>query len=147
MTLLFSSYFAFFGLEPGFRIDEDLLESRYAHAQKLCHPDQQKKIPLVAESSHQTMAQIHEAYHHLKDPLKRAQHLLMLHQAWPIDTEKHPVVFEKLFEIHQVLGLHPDQRSLFFKEAQEDFERAFQIQAWQEAQSAYMRMNATRPLK
>lgn len=147
MTLLFSSYFAFFGLEPCFKIDEDLLESRYAHAQKLYHPDQQKRIPLVSESAHQTMAQIHEAYHHLKDPLQRAEHLLALNQAWPIDAEKHPVVFEKLFEIHQVLALHPAQRSLFFEEAQQDFARAFQIQAWQEAQSAYMRMNATKPLK
>ena len=73
------NYFELFGLSTDFRIDLDELAKRYRDLQKVTHPDkfanaseQQQRIAM------QSATQVNEAFNTLKDPLNRAQYMLML---------------------------------------------------------------------
>lgn len=57
--------------KPTFNIDLRKLRKEYRRAQSLAHPD-------VDTSSGTTSAEINRAYETLSDPLKRAQHLLLV---------------------------------------------------------------------
>ena len=74
---LSQSYFEIFGLSEDFTVDTQQLAERYRELQKAVHPDR------FADASDrdrrlavQQVAQINEAYHTLKSPLKRARYLL-----------------------------------------------------------------------
>ena len=73
------SCFEIFSITPTFDIDLVKLEAEYFKAQRLFHPDR-----FVGEPSAEKMAalqksmDINQAYEILKNPLKRAQHLLQL---------------------------------------------------------------------
>lgn len=140
------SYFSLFGLDLCFTLSEEILESHYALAQKHFHPDQQTHNRPLAQASHQTMAKIHEAYAHLKDPVKRAEHLLVLHHAWPIDPQRHASVFETVFQMHEACLSDASKRAHTFRVAYEEFAQAFQNKAWVEAQAAYITMKAASPV-
>lgn len=57
--------------KPAFNIDLRKLRKEYRKAQAVAHPD-------VDSSSTATSAEINKAYETLSDPLKRAQHLLLI---------------------------------------------------------------------
>ncbi|MEZ5690953.1 MAG: Fe-S protein assembly co-chaperone HscB [Rickettsiales bacterium] len=84
-------YFSLFNLNPAFDIDISNLESEYFKAQRLFHPDRfigksaEEKIQALQKS-----ADINKAYDVLKNPLKRAQHLLEL-QGIIVGTDKDSV--------------------------------------------------------
>ncbi|WP_440876555.1 co-chaperone HscB [Thalassotalea sp. PLHSN55] len=73
------NYFQLFGIEQGFNIDLNALSAIYQKLQKAVHPDRfahssaQEQLVAVQKSS-----TINDAYHTLKDPLKRAEYLLKL---------------------------------------------------------------------
>ncbi|GGP46910.1 MULTISPECIES: co-chaperone HscB [Shewanella] len=73
------NYFDLFNLEPAFDIDTALLAERYRELQRAVHPDkfandtEQQKMLSV-----QRTAQINDGYQTLKNPLRRAEHMLSL---------------------------------------------------------------------
>lgn len=73
------NYFDLFGLPVGFQIDKGALADHYRDLQKLVHPDRFAN----ASSAEQRLAlqqatQVNEGFETLRDPLKRAQYLLLL---------------------------------------------------------------------
>ncbi len=73
------NYFELFGLPADFRIDLDELALRYRDLQKVVHPDryanaseQEQRVAM------QSATLVNEGFATLKDPLKRAQYILVL---------------------------------------------------------------------
>lgn len=70
-------YFALFGLQPGFALDQDELARRYRELQKAVHPDryanagESERLMAVSRA-----AQINDAFQVLRDPIGRARYLL-----------------------------------------------------------------------
>lgn len=73
------NYFQLFNLQPQFELDLAELGSRYLELQRQFHPD---KYAAASERDRllavQQTANINDAYHSLKQPLLRAEHLLAL---------------------------------------------------------------------
>lgn len=72
-------HFALFDLQPGFRIDLELLATRYRELARQVHPDRfadadERERRLALERS----ASLNEAYHTLRTPSQRARYLLAL---------------------------------------------------------------------
>jgi len=74
------NYFDLFGLTPAFRFDGAVLDRAFRELQTEVHPDRfagasdaQKRLAL------QSSARVNEAYRALKDPVRRAQYILRLH--------------------------------------------------------------------
>ena len=78
MTMVIN-YFELFGLEAQFEIPTDLLTTRYrallhaVHPDRFSHGSQSEQAQAVMKS-----AQINDAFSCLKDPIRRAEHLLIL---------------------------------------------------------------------
>lgn len=80
MLDLTRNYFEMFGLPVDFIVDSSALANHYRELQRVVHPDryahgsaQEQRLSL------QQATLVNEAYETLKDPLKRAQYLLLLH--------------------------------------------------------------------
>jgi len=76
-------YFTLFGLPRRYRFDpatRDTLDAAYRALQRRVHPD---RFAAAGEAERrlalQSAARVNEAYRALKDPVRRAQHLLSLH--------------------------------------------------------------------
>ncbi|NMH64382.1 co-chaperone HscB [Shewanella salipaludis] len=73
------NYFELFRFTPAFTIDTALLAERYRELQRAVHPDkfandtEQQKLLSV-----QRTAQINDGFQTLKDPIRRAEHMLAL---------------------------------------------------------------------
>ncbi|MEA1608059.1 co-chaperone HscB [Pseudomonas spirodelae] len=72
-------HFALFDLKPGFRLDLELLASRYRELARHVHPDRfadasEREQRVALEQS----ASLNEAYRTLKNPPQRARYLLAL---------------------------------------------------------------------
>lgn len=73
------NYFELFKFSPAFDIDTAVLAERYRELQQAVHPDkfahdtEQQKLLSV-----QRTAQVNDGYQTLKDPIRRAEHLLSL---------------------------------------------------------------------
>lgn len=73
------NYFELFKFSPAFDIDTAVLAERYRELQRAVHPDkfahdtEQQKLLSV-----QRTAQVNDGYQTLKDPIRRAEHLLSL---------------------------------------------------------------------
>ncbi|MGZ9898639.1 co-chaperone HscB [Shewanella gaetbuli] len=73
------NYFELFDLDPVFTVDTANLAERYRELQKAVHPDkfasqsEQQKLLSV-----QRTAQVNDGYQTLKNPLRRAEHMLSL---------------------------------------------------------------------
>lgn len=80
MIDLSKNYFELFGLPVSYRVDVAALSGRYRELQRVVHPDK-----FSSASAHeqrlalQHATQVNQAFETLKDPLKRAQYLLLLH--------------------------------------------------------------------
>lgn len=77
------TFFGLFGLPEHYRLDRRQLDERYRELQRTVHPDrfasagdQERRLSM------EQAANINEAYHTLKDPLKRARYLLELRGQW-----------------------------------------------------------------
>jgi len=73
------NYFELFGIPVGFEVDDGELAARYRELQQVVHPD---RFAAAGERSQRLSLQgatlVNEAYGTLRDPLKRAQYLLLL---------------------------------------------------------------------
>lgn len=82
-----SSDFEIFGLPIAFALDRSQLDNRWKDLQRQYHPD--RHIAADPQTQRQTMQwsiRINEAYHRLKDPLRRAAYLCELHGT-PVQAE------------------------------------------------------------
>ncbi|MEW9809838.1 MAG: Fe-S protein assembly co-chaperone HscB [Candidatus Symbiodolus clandestinus] len=81
-------YFSYFGLPKSFTLDEQQLTDRYYALQKQYHPDGwSQATPEKQTAARQQTAIINQAFHTLKDRLKRASYLLSLYDQ-TIDEEQ-----------------------------------------------------------
>ncbi|MCL1075183.1 co-chaperone HscB [Shewanella dokdonensis] len=81
------NYFELFEIPQRFDIDVAELANRYRELQKAVHPDkfanagEQQKLLAISKT-----AQVNDAYQTLKDPIRRAEHMLLL-RGIDIDNE------------------------------------------------------------
>jgi molecular chaperone HscB len=74
-----NSHFELFGLAPGFAVDTARLDQAYRDLQAKVHPDRFAGAPDAdRRAAMQWSVRANEAYTALKDPLRRATHLLTL---------------------------------------------------------------------
>jgi len=74
------NYFDLFGLAPAFRFDGAMLDQAYRQLQTEVHPDRfAGASDAQRRQALQSSARVNEAYRALKDPVRRAQYLLRLH--------------------------------------------------------------------
>ncbi|MBL8311655.1 MAG: Fe-S protein assembly co-chaperone HscB [Burkholderiales bacterium] len=71
--------FAEFGIEPTFALDLNALASRYRDLQSAVHPDRFANATDAEQRAAMARAvEVNDAYNTLKDPVRRAMHLLSL---------------------------------------------------------------------
>jgi molecular chaperone HscB len=102
------SAFDLFGLDPIFDLDLAQLEKSYFAAQRQFHPDRLIGKPdAVRQQAISQSMLINDAYQTLKNPLKRAQHLLAL-QHISVGDEKDAVkpqmaILEEIMELRELV--------------------------------------------
>jgi molecular chaperone HscB len=73
------SFFAAFGLPQSFAVDSDLLSARFRDLQSAVHPDRFASATDAEKRAAMNQAVlVNDAYNTLRDPVKRAMHLLAL---------------------------------------------------------------------
>ena len=98
------NFFETFNLPVLFNIDIDMLNHQYRTLQKTIHPDRfVNATDAEKKQSLQKSTQINDAYQVLKDPIKRASHIISLHQvlkenALPPDFLMKQMEWEEEFE-------------------------------------------------
>ena len=81
------NFFDTFNLPVLFNIDIDMLNHQYRTLQKTNHPDRfVNATDAEKKQSLQKSTQINDAYQVLKDPIKRASHIISLHQVLKENT-------------------------------------------------------------
>ena len=81
------NFFETFNLPVLFNIDIDMLNHQYRTLQKTIHPDRfVNATNAEKKQSLQKSTQINDAYQVLKDPIKRASHIISLHQVLKENT-------------------------------------------------------------
>ena len=99
------NFFDTFNLPVLFNIDIDMLNHQYRTLQKTIHPDRfVNATDAEKKQSLQKSTQINDAYQVLKDPIKRASHIISLHQVLkenvlPPDFLMQQMEWEEEFEI------------------------------------------------
>ena len=74
------NHFELFDLAPAYSLDIGRLENSYKELQTLVHPDRYAQAAdAERRASMQWTTRVNEAYSTLKDPVRRAKHLLELH--------------------------------------------------------------------
>jgi molecular chaperone HscB len=74
------NYFDLFDIAPAFRLDAAVLDRAYRQLQTEVHPDRYAGASdAQRRQALQASARVNEAYRALKDPVRRAQYLLRLH--------------------------------------------------------------------
>ncbi|XP_077211911.1 DNAJ heat shock N-terminal domain-containing protein [Tasmannia lanceolata] len=122
-------YFKIFGLEKGFEIKDENLETKYKDWQKKLHPDlvhskSEKERTYAAEQS----ARVIDAYHTLDKPLLRALYLLQL-EGIHVDEEKtvsDPELLAEIMEIREAVEEANDSQAL--KQIQSQIQR--KLERW-----------------
>jgi len=80
MHVVMHSHFDLFGLAPAFSIEGEALERSYREIQSKVHPDRFAHAgDAERRASLQWTTRVNEAFQVLKNPVKRAKHLLELH--------------------------------------------------------------------
>lgn len=107
------NYFDILGLPTGFTLDEKALEKAYFAAQRATHPDLAIGKPEAERVTAFLKSQlVNEAYEALKDPLKRAEHLLLL-QGIAVNSEEQkdvpPALLMEMMELRERLEEAKDQ--------------------------------------
>ena len=81
------NFFDTFNLPVLFNIDIDMLNHQYRTLQKTIHPDRfVNATDAEKKQSLQKSTQINDAYQVIKDPIKRASHIISLHQVLKENT-------------------------------------------------------------
>jgi molecular chaperone HscB len=99
-------YFAFFGLEPGLRIDLSDLEARFYRLSRQMHPDRfARAAPAERERAEQETATLNDGYRTLRDPVRRAEYVLAQagYTASGRERQAPPELLEEVLEINEAL--------------------------------------------
>ncbi len=105
---LASDYFEFFGLAPKLHLDLDQLQKRFYELSKVLHPDRyQRKSPAEQQYSQDATALLNDAYRVLRDPLQRAEYLLLKKAGFEIGEQRSkdvpPELLEEVFDLNMAL--------------------------------------------
>jgi len=104
---LTSSAFELFGLEPAYALDAEALERSYREIQARVHPDRFVRAgDAERRASLQWTTRVNEAYRALRDPVRRASHLLELHGvdvAFETNTAMPPEFLMQQMELRESL--------------------------------------------
>ena len=110
------NHFELFGLAPGFGIEAEALERSYREIQSRVHPDRFAHAgDAERRASLQWTTRVNEAYRVLKDPVKRARHLLELHGvdvAFETNTAMPPEFLMQQMELREALEAAKDPAKL-----------------------------------
>jgi len=102
-----ADHFTRFGLKKAYNLDVDGLERSYFELQRHLHPDRfANKTPQEKRLSQQQAVSLNEAFEVLKDPLKRADYLLMMRGGVGIShdhTVNDPVLLMEAMETREAL--------------------------------------------
>lgn len=83
------NYFELFNIPAEFKIDVKTINDKYFALQKEYHPDRfAGKDEAGRLQALQTSADINEGYNILKDPIKRAEHLLSIHKVKDVNPSQ-----------------------------------------------------------
>lgn len=108
LDVTMTDHFARLGLPRAFAVDPAELQRRYIAASRAVHPD------LAGESSGHDSARVNEAYAVLRDPFRRADHLLtLLGGPGPSEVSQPPPAFlEEMLELRMAIAAaaSPDDR-------------------------------------
>ena len=126
-----ADYFRVLGVASSFALDEGMLEQRYKELTKLLHPDRYARSdPQARRASLERSVQLNEAWRCLKDPVRRAEYLLLLngidvgemagtgrqpadHQTLPVP----PVLLMEVLELREALAAAHAARDVHETEA------------------------------
>lgn len=107
------NYFKILQLDTKLDIDLQILEKKYLELQLKYHPDllinQSQNTQLEAQI---TTSNINNAYETLKDPLKRAIHLLEINNIFIDNTHPDPEILMEIMEIKEELENEQDQSKI-----------------------------------
>lgn len=151
------NYFALFGLEPSFSVDQAAVRAAYRQLQTEHHPD---KFTTAGESEKlkaiQFSASINDAYQCLQEPVKRAKYVLALKSGQAV-TENN-LVAEPAFLMQQIEAREQlenfadnggdydqlmDLIDLYQAQLEQQcsaFEQALEAEAWQTAEVTIAKM-------
>lgn len=136
-------YFSLFQLPAVFNLDEGALDQRYQQAHKLLQPNCETRA-LTNQSIEVLAARLNQAYWTLKNPLKRARHLLELNNHWPITHLSGWM--EELLTFQEALEANLESTAVDtfleqeYKMLLKDLECAFVDRHFTEAQKIYLKM-------
>jgi molecular chaperone HscB len=115
-ALTSSDHFELFGLPRAFSIDRALLEKSYREVQSRVHPDRFAHAgDAERRASLQWTTRVNEAFETLRDPVKRAAHLLALHGvdvAFETNTAMPPEFLMQQMELREALEEAKDAAAL-----------------------------------
>jgi len=110
------SHFELFGLPPAFAVETDALERSYREIQSKVHPDRFAHAgDAERRASLQWTTRVNEAFQILKNPVKRAKHLLELHGvdvAFETNTAMPPEFLMQQMELREKLEEAKDAKGL-----------------------------------
>ena len=110
------SHFELFGLPPAFAVETDALERSYREIQSKVHPDRFAHAgDAERRASLQWTTRVNEAFQVLKNPVKRAKHLLELHGvdvAFETNTAMPPEFLIQQMELRETLEEAKDAPAL-----------------------------------
>jgi len=110
------SHFELFGLPPAFAVETDALERSYREIQSKVHPDRFAHAgDAERRASLQWTTRVNEAFQILKNPVKRAKHLLELHGvdvAFETNTAMPPEFLMQQMELRETLEEAKDAAAL-----------------------------------
>jgi len=110
------NHFELFGLAPAFAVESEALERSYREIQSKVHPDRFAHAgDAERRASLQWTTRVNEAFQVLKNPVKRAKHLLELHGvdvAFETNTAMPPEFLMQQMELRETLEEAKDASSL-----------------------------------
>src|ERR1700741_2065909 len=110
------NHFDLFGLSPRFSLEREALERSYREIQSKVHPDRFAHAgEAERRASLQWTTRVNEAFQVLKNPVKRASHLLELHGvdvAFETNTAMPPEFLMQQMELREKLEEAKDAKAL-----------------------------------
>jgi len=99
--------FTLLGFAPAFALDAKAIEAAYFAAQRACHPDrfigkpEAERVAAISRSQ-----RVNDAYETLKNPLRRAEHLLELQGLFPLadDAKATPTILMEMMELREAVA-------------------------------------------